>query len=416
MSIVLKKQVIYQLLFFACVAVPYLNIYEATFGVWALAVLITIKNRYSFTLLHYVSCFVAILLIALVSSFYETDIKTYDFLRDFAYLLKPILGLILGYQLFKGYFKNPLIIFVNTGFAIAVIHLGVICYSVAFLRITSMHILREHSGYFSDFEVYAIIILIFRKQFQLEISEKKYRYALAVLAISIIFYLARTNFIQFGVLYLALKGYFVLNRRSIKVLSIATLVIALGYTAVYIYNPDRNAKGLEAFLFKIKNSPIEPFKTRVNKDDWKDFNDNYRSYETILTLKQVPQEGTGALFFGEGLGPSMALKRKVWLQSSLMRYIPFLHNGFMTILLKSGIVGILILTYSIILLFRNRKSQIPQVININYVLVGTGLYLIISYWVFMGLYFTVDTKSVVIGFLLCYREHLIKSNAIKAAT
>jgi hypothetical protein len=50
--------------------------------------------------------------------------------------------------------------------------------------------------------------------------------------------------------------------------------------------------------------------------------------------------------------------------------------------------------------------------QINLLLIGSGVFLIISYFVFLGLYFVVDTKSILIGFLISYREIKIKQNKL----
>ena len=401
------KELLYQILFLACIAVPYLNIYELTFFTWSLAVVLTIRNRYSYNILTYLGTFGAILFVALISGLFE-DVRLYEFIRDVTYLLKPVLGLLAGYQLCKDNVRNPLKIIVYSGIIIAVLHLFIVVYSIVVLHVRTMPLLREQAGYFSDFEVYAIIILLFRNQLKFKISNSAYWLWTLVLAVSIFFYLARTNFIQFGLLFLALKGYLVLNKRSIRIMTSFIALVLIGYGAIYVYNPSRNARGFESFLFKIKNAPIEPFKTKINVDDWKDFNDNYRSYETILTLRQVPLKGTGSVIFGEGMGSSIDLKKKVWLLTTYIRYIPFLHNGFMTVFLKSGITGILILIYSISLFFRYKKDDDPLIQSLTYLLLGTGIYMILSYWVFMGFYFVADTKSIVIGFIICYRENLIR--------
>ena len=398
----------YQLLFLACVAIPYLNSYELTFATWSLTALFTLQKNYSLSILKIVGLFVLILLVALLSSVTET-FTSYEFIRDFTYLLKPILGLIVGYNLCKGYLKFPLKTLVYVGAFIAVAHVLIILYSLAFLTVRNMHNLRMHAGYFSDFEVYAIVILIFKRQFEIDISPKITLSLLLLLGFSIFMYLARSNFIQLGILVLAIKGFLKLNKRSITIIATTLIIMLSGYWAIVAYNPDRGAKGIEALLFKIKNSPNEAFKTRVNKNDWKDFNDNYRSYENILTLKQVPEGGIKPILFGEGLGSSIDLKKKVWLQSSFMRYIPFLHNGFMTIFLKAGLLGVFILILSIGFLIKRNRSAMPLVANINMLLLGTGIYLILSYWVFMGFYFTVDTKSLVVGLLIAYREKLTKT-------
>lgn len=415
MALVIRKQFFYQMLFIACVTVPYLNVYEATFAVWTFTVLATLRNNYSYTLLKLIACFAAIFSIAVVVSLFQEEIMAYKFIRDVTYLLKPILGLLIGYQLCKNYTKNPLLIFINTGIILAVVHLFLVVYSVLVLHVKIMHDLRLHAGYFSDFEVYAVIFIIFNKQLGIEISKKKIIFGLVLLGISTFFYLARTNFIQFFILFMALKGYFVLNKKAIRIVASSILFVLIGYGAVYYYNPSRSGKGFEAFLYKIKNSPIEPFKTRVIKDNFRDFNDNYRSYENIYTLRQIKEGGTQTILFGKGMGSSIDLKKKVWLQTSTLRFIPFLHNGFMTVLLKSGLLGNIMLVFSIALLFRHEKSDDALIQNINYILLGTGIYLIVSYWVFMGLYFLADTKSIVIGYLICYREVLIKKKRLNEA-
>ncbi len=407
MGLKIKKQRIYELLFMACIIVPYFNIYEATFLVWSVTALLTLRKKYSLTILKQLVCFTAILLIALAVSLFDFP-EPYTFGRDFAYMLKPILGLLIGYQICKEYFDNPLNIIIRTAVLLAVFHVFNLAYAFIFLHSRTIVELRMYTGYFSDFEVYAIIILLFRKQLGLEISDKRVKLFLPILIFSTALYLARSNFIQFAILYVAMKGYFVINRRSVTVLVLSAVILGGGYAIIYNSNPSRT-KGIEAFFYKVKNAPQEAFKTYVNKNDWRDLNDNYRSYETIKTVQQVTAEGTVTTIFGKGLGSVTDLRKEMWLQTSYMRFIPFLHNGFTTVFLKSGLFGVLILLISIFLLFKNKPSNDPVITNINFLIVGTGVYLIVSYWVFMGFYFTVDTKAVIFAFMVRYRENLAKA-------
>jgi hypothetical protein len=221
-------------------------------------------------------------------------------------------------------------------------------------------------------------------------------------------YLSRTNFIQFFILLFALKGYFEVNRRLIVVLVSLTLATVIGYSAILYINPRRNGPGMEAFLYKIKVAPIEPFKTKINRGDWKDFNDNYRSHENIITVRQVTHQGNYSTIFGEGLGSKVDLKQKIWLGDMELRYISILHNGFMTVFLKSGLLGVFFLLVSIFLLFKKTRSDIPIVKQVDMIMIGSGLFMFVSCWVFMGYYFIADTKSIFIGFIICYREIIIK--------
>lgn len=406
---------IYQLLFALCVLVPFLNIYELTFFIWFCTAGISISNRYSLGIIKYISCFVVILVSAFVVSFFN-DESPYNFFRDIAYLLKPIIGLLVGYQLYKkcqGKFFSTVI---YTGVLLSIIHLLIVFITFLRFHTITVNLLREYCGYHSDYEVYVLIFLLFHKKFQINWSQNKVYLFIIVIATSSFLYLSRTNFIEFIILYVAMKGYFVVNKRSITIVSSILLFVVLGYTAIYQSNPQRSGKGIEAFLYKIKIAPIEPFKTKIDKDDWKDFNDNYRSYENILTVKQVSDDGTSAVLFGKGLGATINLGRQIWTNDGeLIQYIPILHNGFATVFLKSGVFGVFFLIIFMYLLGKPKQSELVSVKNINLLLTGTAIFLIVSNWVFMGLYLKLDNKSILLGFMICYREIVMKNERLQKA-
>ena len=399
----------HKVIFILCVVVPTFNNFELTFACWFLAAVLTLRNRYSVTIGWYVITTTLILLLAFMSSFFN-EFKFYNWIRDLTYLLKPILGILLGYQLLKDSKSDkPLKLVVLCGVILAFLHFFKLFAGVAFYNIRNIHDLRFYAGYFSDLEVFALIILLFSKKFNLDMPHKQRRWMILLLSISILLYLARTNFLQFGVLAIAMLGYFRITKRAIKVgtaISIVTLVV---YFVIYNSNPRRSASGFEAFLYKVKIAPIEPFKMHINEDDWKDFNDNYRSFENIITVEQVSASGTDAVIFGKGLGSTVDLRREIWTNDlEFIRYLPTVHNSYMTIFLKAGVLGVLLMLIFIYLLLRYRRSDNEAITAINYLLVGTGIFLILSNWVFMGLYFKVDNKAILIGFLIAYREVLWK--------
>lgn len=409
MKITLPNDFRYQFLFFICVFVPYLNNYELTFAVWSLTALLTFQSKYSVEFSKHVLCYVAILLIAFIS-LYSYNHQLYFIIRDLTYISKPILGLLIGYQLSKKIGANVLNVVIKTAFLIALYHLYILLYSVIFYKVTNINDLRYYAGFFSDFEVYALILLIFHKKFDLNYSRKKLSIYISIIGFSAFIYLARTNFIQFFILVIAMKGYLKINIKSVTILLSFVIVSIIGYSAILYINPKRNGEGLEAFLYKIKVAPTEPFKTKIKRNDWKDFNDNYRSYENIMTVRQVTSDGIKTTLLGQGLGSKIDLKQKIMLGDMELRYISILHNGFMTVLLKSGLLGVLFLIISIYLLFIKKKSQIPIVKNLNYLMIGSGVFMIISSWVFMGYFFAADTKSILFGLILCYREYVLKEN------
>jgi hypothetical protein len=201
-----------------------------------------------------------------------------------------------------------------------------------------------------------------------------------------------------------MKGYLKLNKTSLTIIVSIIIVAVIGYTAVLATNPRRNGEGVEAFLYKIKVAPMEPFKTKIKREDYIDFNDNYRSYENILTIRTVSRDGVWSLLFGKGLGSQIDLKQKVFLGDMELRYISILHNGFMIVFLKSGLVGIAFYLYSIFYFFQKKKGDSDVVKQINLLFLGTGIFLIISNWVFLGFYNLIDSKTILMGFLIAYCE------------
>lgn len=401
-----------QLLFAACVGVTYLNIYELTFAVWSLTFAITLKRRYSLTVIQYILCFAGIFFIALASSYFG-KFTNYNFFRDISYLLKPILGILVGYQLCRDVNVKPFNTIIYTGLFVALIHLGIIVFSAVSYRIINIHELRHYTGYFGDFEFYALIAVIFHKEFEVNLTSKRKWLLLLVIGFSAVLYVSRTNFVQFIVLYLAMKGYFTLNRRAVIVMASVVIGTLVGYAIIYNMPLSRNGRGLEAFLYKIKNAPIEAFKSKVDQNDWEDFNDNYRSFETIITLKQVTSEGTPAILFGKGMGATVDVGRRMFTNDGeYIRYVPTLHNGYTTIFLKAGVVGVLLNIIFLILLARQGKSNIPQVRQVNMFLKGSAIFLIMANWVLLGLYLKIDNKSLLLGFVLAYKELIVKRNLL----
>jgi hypothetical protein len=403
MAIKIPKDYFYQILLALCVAAPSFHNFKVTFAIWTLAAMVTLQRKYSTKVLILFSFFAAIFVISFFSGLFES-FDTYFFFRDMTYMAKPILGILVGYQLSKGYLKNPLIAIVYAGLALASYHILDAAISTLYYSISDINTLRYFAGFFSDYEVYVLVLLMFPKAFELPFSRRTRLWFIIIISISLVLYFARTNYIQLVLLVVAMKGYFEINKRSLIVTGTILGLIFASYAAIVAYNPRRNAAGLEAFLYKVKIAPQEAFKTKIDIHDWQEFHDHYRSYENIQTIKQVPRDGMKPLWFGKGLGSTVDLKTKVELQGEKLRFIPYMHNCFMTTFLKSGIVGLFFLILSIFYFFVVVKSQDKRTSTLQRIFVGTGLFLILSNWVFMGLFFPSESKSILIGVLFFMLE------------
>ena len=401
----IKTFSLHQFLFSLCVIVPFFNNYEISFLIWLVVALISLRTSYSKEFIGYWSIFVFLLAFGLVIGRFF-DYTLYYTVRDITYMMKPVLGLLIGYQLFRKGIEKPFRFLVNSGVAMACIHLVMVAYGFVFHGAANVREIREYGGYFNDYEVYALLFLIFNNQFNLGLTPKQRRNYLILMGVSSFFYLARTNFLQFAILFIAMKGYLILNKRSLKIITSVLVAIVVGYTAVYYYNPQRNGDGFDEFLYKIKMAPGEAFSTKINRDDWKDFNDNYRSYENIRTAQQLSHNETW--WFGEGIGSQVDLKQKVYLGDMELRQISILHNGFMTVLLKTGIIGLCIYLVTLFFFLYNPRANTKELYTLKLLFIGTGVFLVLSNWVFMGVYNLLDSKSLLIGFLFAYKNHLVQ--------
>jgi hypothetical protein len=407
MKLIFDKKDIYAFLFGLCIIVPYLNNHSLAYAVWLFTFLGTIRYKYSLAILKVVFSFFAIFTISVVVGVINQN-PFYEYIRDFTYLTKPIIGLLVGYQLFlKKEHIQPFHTVIVTGVILALYHLILVGFSTLFYSVRHIHDLRWGAGYFSDYEVYALIIALFYKRFEIKIAPKIIRTYTILVALSVILYFSRTNYIQFFILFLALKGYFVLTKAALKKIFLVILLTLIGYSVIYNMRLSREGKGIEALLYKIKNAPIEAFKTDVDVNDWEDFNDNFRSYENITTLKQVSKDGITAILLGQGLGSTVDIGVKMRTNDgTLVRYEAVLHNAYFTVFLKSGIIGVFFCLYFIILLIKQKKTNNSLINQINYLLLGTGISLILANWVLLGLFLKLDNKAVLIGFLIAYKSYL----------
>ena len=139
---------------------------------------------------------------------------------------------------------------IYVGFIIAVIHLGIIFYTAVVHRIINIHELRKYAGYFSDFEVYSLILVIFHKKLNVTLSRQRFLLLLITIAFSSFLYLSRANFIQAVLFYMVLKGYFTLNKTTVLILISFFSLVIIGYSVIYNMDLKRNGKGLWSRVLK----------------------------------------------------------------------------------------------------------------------------------------------------------------------
>jgi hypothetical protein len=413
MKIKISSQWPYQILFFIAVGVSYIDNYEFSLSIWLLILIATVKKFYSKSFITFLSFFSAILIIGTFRSFFY-DHQLYNIVRDISYFIKPIVGLLIGYQCFRSDSVNFFKTILYCAAIIATIHCFVLLISFIRYPIPNIHRIRYFGGYFSDFETFALLILVFRKKLNIYLSTRKFWLLFTLITTSLILYFARTNMIQFFIIACGMFGLFQLTPKKIIGFLVLVIIGGITYKIIYDLDPKRNGEGLDAFLYKIKNAPREIYDPGVKNDNSPRFHDNFRSYETKVTVKQMSENNDFGIWLGNGFGAIVDYHVQIHTtDGNNVRFAPILHNGYTTIFLKTGIIGLIIYISAMIYLSTIfTKTTNVYLNNIKLLINSTGIFLFLSTLVFLGFYLKLDNKSLFVGGIIAYYEIMRKKQHI----
>ena len=334
------------------------------------------------------------------SFFYPTS--TINVFKDCLYFSKPIIGLFLGYFVFKIiddvyiFFK----IFIYLALFCATIHLLRIVFFSNFLQI-SINDIRGDFGFDNFLEVFGFFfILILPKNTTQPLFKKNgYRQlALILLFASIWLYFSRTMILMMALLAISFYGYTKLNKKSIKILGVLLVIISLLIVVLNSVKIDRNAKGVEAFLYKIKMAPAEVFNSKIDRENHKQLWDHWRAYEAKRAFALM-EEYTVSEISGTGFGSMVNLKFQAPLSEKKMKYISRLHNGYVFIFYKTGIVGLILYLYFLILAYRRiyTKSNDQNILLFSKIVSSIGLFYFVSTLIITGLFISKDIVVFILG-------------------
>ena len=347
MSLTIKKSTFYFWIYTLALLTPFLirsfevNVFLTTFYSSLLLFGRSIKLSKTFTTT--LMFLIGVLGVSFLSHFFYKN-AYYNIIKDFVYLTKPIIYLCFGY-LVATKIRNKDYIFQ------AIIYLGIILAFMHIFRVLSFLVehktfqineIRHFSGKDNLLELMACSLLVLNNRnrfFSIKLKYKKVLYF--VLALSFILYLSRTMAVTFIIILLTVKGYMKLSRKAITFLFSFLLGVVVFYKILNSIDIERGATGIEGFLYKLKIAPSEIFNAEINFDDPTQRWDHWRAYEASKAIDQViDTKYSLGLFFGKGLGSLVDLGFVAPLGNDKMQYIPKIHNGYVYILFKSGLVGL----------------------------------------------------------------------------
>lgn len=326
----------------------YINSYKVTIVIQiiVLTLIVVTENRIYLNLLKSAIPIIILIFLPFVPTFFNYY-KLEVVLKDFFMIIKPVVGISLGYYISNKLKteKNFIKIIIYTGFISAIIHLVIVIITGGLIT-GNVSEIREY-GKDNFLELFAIIFLFFyRKFFYDNLFAKKSNNFLfkLILFISCILYLSRTMLIIAGILLLTLYGFTRFTQKAIKILLLLLLLFSILYTFLFNINIDRNEKGLMGFLYKMKMAPGEIFVSKIDRQDHKKLWDHWRGYEANRAI-ELMKDNPSSFILGNGYGSQVNLKFKAPLTSDDkgLKYISEIHNGYVFIFYKFGIIGLILI-------------------------------------------------------------------------
>jgi hypothetical protein len=265
-------------------------------------------------------------------------------LRDVSFALTPISLISMGYWIAgnKGIWPLILKVMVLYGFVLAVIHLSSFVLNPVIFTAGSMEV-RKVLGGTGELVVLAFVLGLFQKDIKrtaLFLGLLPRFIVMPVLLASIVLSFSRTHLMVAIILCFSLLGWVSrINRRFV----LAITLIMLGYIAFAVVTPE-NETG--TFRSKIVRSVTE-----VAVSDYLDMSDiqnNWRGFETYKAVETYLSGNTQQYVLGQGFGALVDLGFYMPLGGEgdvSFRYVPITHNGYVYILVKVGLLGLVCYAY-----------------------------------------------------------------------
>lgn len=269
--------------------------------------------------------------------------------RDFAYFLCPISAFIVGHFAYKHIpLKKFLLITVLFGTIYSLIYFLQITFEFNTLFVADAEDTRYTIGTGTPSPVLAIVFVILGKQYlkDFEIS-KLYWFLFIIINCATVYFFASRVYYFTLLLYLVPLLYynFIQKYRQIgNYFFMVILVILVGVIAVLL-------NGNNFLAEKMRNSITEMFIQSF--EDYESVIYNWRAYELFEAIKAFTNADAFHKIVGFGFGKTIYLEYGLIMPLLTINDIPIFHNGFAYLLIKTGLIGlILVLTFSAMLLYK----------------------------------------------------------------
>lgn len=265
------------------------------------------------------------------------DYDLYYFFRDIIYFIQPTIFIVIGFYLYKeiNSFKCFLQIIVITSTCISLYNMSYILTNPEIFFQLGIGSRYEYNLSNSS-ALLSFVILNYTKKNRYHLFKKYIKLTFIYIAIfSIIISFSRTFY---TLLLITLIIPYISRNRMVFIMYGASILLVLFIIFGGLLT-EMKGGGNQGTTFKSKvmHSLDEMIVRSYNSHT--EINQNWRGYEAYLGLSKYYEGGVYELIFGQGYGAVVITPFWVF-HGEKLNVLPIFHNGYITIILKSGLVGL----------------------------------------------------------------------------
>lgn len=292
-------------------------------------------------------------------------VDLYDYFKDAWYIVNPVLVMLTGYTLYvmKPDLGRGLRAFVIAGLLVACWQLRGYFIDPSIIQLPAGQIRRiiGTGSYVPVVGLAVLLVFVGKWRSVLKLPNWLAGLFLVVMALAVAGVFSRTALLVVGVALAALVGCFSQREWWRVGLPIVSLILA-GYVA-QLYVDTESDYALETYGGKLARTLKELTGDTVGV---RDISVNFRAFETERALDQFADGTITSMVFGQGFGATVDLGITMPLQYSETGYlgvrrIGIFHNGYVYLLTKVGIIGLMLYSAMLIYLYRigRRRAALP---------------------------------------------------------
>lgn len=329
--------------------------------------------------------------------------KSIDIIRDIYYVVNSLSILYLGMCLSKN--KNNIQYKYNSLYIAAAI-LGILTLYDFFMisgnisdAININFLRREYNASYVYSCTLCAYLFLFNKKNKYSLNRAISLLCFLISLLSIVISLSRTNIFIFFVLVITTLIYYYPKKFFKRIFMLFLIFIPFLIMFTFIF-PDNL---ISDFLLKFTSSLTE-----INtNNDWKSpsvIQENWRGYENFCAIQEIKNGSILNFFFGFGYGKRVYVD---YYASSILGHfdnglptntIAVLHNGYFTMMIKNGLIGLFIYIIFFINLLKKSKNLVNKhKNNFNYVfLFGLVISMMFITYFFNGFFKDTYILSVIV--------------------